>query len=371
MLETIKAFLAKLNIMPYLESLTIEQVLYFSVGVVLIILPLMLRKPIARFLSRRVEYFLNKAKLDAPSTNATLEGLAKPLELLGYLISISILINYFDFNKDTSTFVVNIQHSLGIIIVFWVLYACIHLLGRSLKKLQKVLTKEMVDWLLRTIRILIIFLAIAAVLELWGIKVAPILAGLGLFGVAVALGAQDLFKNIIAGVLVLAEKRFEEGDWIKIDGVVEGTVAYIGFRSTKVVRFDKAPVYVPNTKLSENAVTNFTKMSHRQVKFQIGVLYSTTTQQLKQICDEINNYIVKNNDFAKEDVTTFVKVTNFGASSIDIQIYAFTHTTVWTEWLLIQEDLRCEIKKIVENAGTEFAFPSTSLYIEEDKTKQA
>ena len=76
----------------------------------------------------------------------------------------------------------------------------------------------------------------AAVLELWGIKIGPIIAGLGLFGVAVALGAQDLFKNLISGILVLVEKRFKVGDWIYVEGVIEGIVESIGFRSTVVRR---------------------------------------------------------------------------------------------------------------------------------------
>lgn len=364
MLDIIKDYIAQHNITSYVENLTIEQILYVSVGIVLILLPLVFRKTIANFINRRCQGFLTRLKVDTRSVEKTSKGLQKPLELLGYLISVAILINYFKLDKQSSSFIMNIQNSLGVIIVFWIFHASIDLLGNNLRKLQKVFTKEMVNWLLKTIRVLVVFLAIASVLELWGIKVAPLLAGLGLFGVAVALGAQDLFKNIIAGILVIAEKRFEQGDWIKIDGVVEGTVANIGFRSTKIVRFDKAPVYVPNTQLSDNAVTNFSKMSHRQIKFKIGLLYSTTTEQLKQVCNEINDYILNNDDFAKDGVTTFVKVVEFNASSIDIQIYAFTNTTVWTEWLVIREDLQCKIKEIVEKAQTGFAFPSTSLYIE-------
>ena len=364
MIDIIKDYLKQFNFTGFLHSITVEEVLYVSVGIVLVLLPLVFRKTLANFINKRVEFFLNKLNVNKTSITKTVDGMQRPLQLLGYLIALSIIINYFNLNTESSTFITNVQNSLGIIIVFWLFHSSTELLGNSLKKLQRIFTKEMVNWLLRAVRVLIIFLAIASVLELWGIKVAPLLAGLGLFGVAVALGAQDLFKNIIAGVLVIAEKRFASGDWIKIDGVVEGTVDTIGFRSTKVIRFDKAPVYVPNTKLSDNAVTNFSKMSHRQVKFKIGVLYSTTTEQLKNICNQINDYIIKNDDFAKDGVTTFVKVVEFGASSIDIQVYAFTNTTVWTEWLLIREDLQCKIKEIVEKEGTEFAFPSTSLYIE-------
>ena len=75
------------------------------------------------------------------------------------------------------------------------------------------------------------------ILELWGIKVGPVIAGLGLFGVAVALGAQDLFKNLISGIMILMEKRFTIGDVISVSGEVEGVVEQIGFRSTLVRKF--------------------------------------------------------------------------------------------------------------------------------------
>jgi len=203
------------------------------------------------------------------------------------------------------------------------------------------------------------------VLEIWGIQVGPILAGLGLFGVAVALGAQDLFKNLIAGILIIAERRFNKGDWIRVDGVVEGTVEQIGFRSTMVRRFDKAPVYVPNTDLSENAVTNFTAMTHRRIYWHIGVEYSTTLDQLKAIRDQIEAYIFNEAEFANpEDVSTFVRIDRFSNSSIDIMLYCFTNTTNWGEWLEIKERLAYKVKQIVEGTGTGFAFPSQSLYVQ-------
>ena len=122
-----------------------------------------------------------------------------------------------------------------------------------------------------------------AILEIWGIAVGPLLAGLGLFGAAVALGAQDLFKNLIGGMTIIAEKRFQPGEWIRVDGVVEGVVEDIGFRSTKVRRFDKAPVHVPNAALSDAVVTNFSRMTHRRIKWKIGVVYNSTVEQLQII----------------------------------------------------------------------------------------
>ena len=205
----------------------------------------------------------------------------------------------------------------------------------------------------------------ATILEIWGIKIGPILAGLELFGVAVALGAQDLFKNLISGILVIAEKRFNPGDWIRVDGEVEGTVETINFRSTLVRRFDKAPVFVPNSKLSDNSVINFSSMTFRRIYWVIGVEYRTTVDQLRIIRDGIENYILESDDFAKPPkVPTFVRIDKFSDSSIDIMVYCFTKTTVWGEWLQIKEALAYGVKEIVEGAGTAFAFPSRSIYME-------
>ena len=200
---------------------------------------------------------------------------------------------------------------------------------------------------------------------MWGISIGPILAGFGLIGVAVALGAQDLFKNLIAGLLILAERRFNIGDWILVDGIAEGTVESIGFRSTLVRRFDKAPVFVPNATLSDNAVTNFTAMTHRRIYWVIGVEYGATVEQLRKIRDSIEGYITDNADFAPAgEVATFVRIDSFNDSSIDILLYCFTRTTKWGEWLRIKEELAYKVKEIVEGAGTGFAFPSRSLYVQ-------
>ena len=185
-----------------------------------------------------------------------------------------------------------------------------------------------------------------------------------MFGVAVALGAQDLFKNLISGLLIISEKRFNIGDWINVDGVVEGTVEGMGFRSTIVRRFDKAPVYVPNAKLADSAVTNFSSMTHRRIFWHIGVEYRTTVDQLRKIRDGIEVYILENDEFAGPgEVPTFVRIDKFSDSSIDIMLYCFTRTIVWGQWLEIKERLAVKVKEIVEGAGSSFAFPSRTIYM--------
>lgn len=297
-----------------------------------------------------------------------LEAISDPLKLVPVIIGVYIAVQVLGLESpEGEGFGMEIVQSLIAIAIFWALHNAVLPISYMLTGLRTVLTPVLVDWLAKALRILFVIVGIGAVLEIWGIPVAPIVAGLGLLGVAVGLGAQDLFRNLIAGLLILTEKRFLPGEWILVDGIVEGTVEKINFRSTLVRRFDKSPVYVPNSFLADNAVTNFTRMSHRRIKWSIGVEYKTTTAQLKYIRDNVLDYILKNEDFAEPpEVATFMRVESFGASSIDFTLYAFTHTTNWMEWLGIKEELAFAVKRIVEDeAGTAFAFPSTTVYMDD------
>lgn len=221
------------------------------------------------------------------------------------------------------------------------------------------------EWLIKATKAAFCFIGAATILEVWGIQVGPIIAGMGLLGVAVALGAQDLFKNLISGILILSERRFQRGDWIRVDGVVEGAVESIGFRSTLVRRFDYAPVYVPNAKLSDSLVINFSKMTHRRIYWKVGIRYGATVDQLRKIRDGIADYLNENPDIVKPPFgELFVCVDGFGESSIDLMVYCFTRTTAWGQWLTIKEALAFRIKEIVFAAGADFALPSRSLYVE-------
>ena len=317
----------------------------------------------ARFVIANIKHLARKTESDIDDNIA--EALDAPLRFVPLVAGVFFSLDYLNLSADYSAIAANLVRSLVTFNIFWALYRVIGPISVLLNKLNDLLGSVMIVWLIKAIRGLTIFVGAATILELWGIQVGPLLAGLGLFGVAIALGAQDLFQNLIAGVLILIEKRFNIGDWILVDGVVEGTVENISFRSTLIRRFDKAPVYVPNAKMSDNAVTNFSKMTHRRIYWKIGVEYRTSVEQLRQIRDEIEACIIGNDDFAQPPtVSTFVRVDSFNDSSIDFMLYCFTKTTKWGEWLEIKERLAYAIKDIVEGAGSGFAFPSQSLYVE-------
>jgi len=324
---------------------------------------LLLRGLITRFIVGALRFKVSKTR--SLADDELLSALEEPIRLAPLIVGAFLALQFLNLEDNLQDIADKLVRTLITTAIFWALYRAIKPLSNLLSRLEQLFTAVMVDWLIKAVKVLIAFVGIAAVLEIWGIQVGPILAGLGLFGVAVALGAQDLFKNLIAGILIIAERRFNKGDWVRVDGVVEGTVEQIGFRSTMIRRFDKAPVYVPNTKLADNAVTNFTAMTHRRIYWHIGVEYRTTIEQLKTIRDGIEAYVLGSDEFAHPpEVSTFVRIDKFSDSSIDIMLYCFTKTTDWGAWLEIKERLAYHIKDVVEGAGSSFAFPSTSLYVE-------
>ena len=333
-----------------------------------IILSLLVRGIFARVLVSKVKKVVNKTstKID----DKLFDALYPPFRLLPIVLVFLAITLYFDIQSTLGLYFQKINNTLATIFVFWLIHQTLILLSNFFNKLEKILSKALVLWLIRSLRYLIIFLGIVAVLEVWGIKIGPVIAGLGLFGVAVALGAQDLFKNLISGVMILLEKRFHIGDIISVPGYTEGTVEHIGFRSTLIRKFDSTPITIPNYIFAETSVSNFTNRNYRRINWIIGLEYSTNVDQLKKITTSINDYINSSNNFiVNENFNCFVKLDKFNDSSIDILVYCFTNTNDWNNYLNIKHDLIIKVKDIVEHENNaNFAFPSQSIYIEKNNS---
>ena len=331
------------------------------VGIGIFLIFLIFRGIISKVIIKRLKSIAKRTtnKLD-DSFVAAMEG---PARFLPIVVGFFIASYYMSFSEDSRMIVDTINRTLITIFIFWVIHQIIEPLSYILSGLDKVLTRELIGWIIKSLKVLIFILGLAAVLELWGIKIGPIIAGLGLFGVAVALGAQDLFKNLISGILVLVEKRFKIGDWILVEGIIEGIVEKIGFRSTVIRKFDKSLAIIPNFQFAENAVINVSQTTNWIISWVITLQYDTTVEQLKTVRDKIEDYIKSSEDFNPK-IGYAVRVDKFSDSSIDMYIRCFTKTDDWDEWLVVKEKLAIEIKQIVEKNGASFAFPSQSIYVE-------
>ena len=287
------------------------------IGLIIFLIFYVLRRLFARFLINRLNKIV--AKTSTTIDDTLIEVIEGPLKFLPIVLGFFIASSYINFSSESQTFIDLLNRTLITIFIFWLLHQLVIPFSFVIKNFEDKISKPLVDWTLRGLKIIIFILGVVAVLELWGIKVGPVIAGLGLFGVAVALGAQDLFKNLISGIMILMERRFTVGDVILVSSEVEGVVEQIGFRSTLIRRFDSTPVMVPNYKFAEQAVTNHSRRHHRRIRWLIGLEYKTNVDQLKNIRDQISDLILQDSNFAKNDLTSFfVRVDSFSDSSIDM-----------------------------------------------------
>ncbi len=331
------------------------------IGLAIFFIFLVFRGLISKLIIKKLELISKRTtnKLD----DTFVQAMQGPARFLPIVLGVFFASYYMNFSDEMRSFIDNLNRTLITILIFWIIHQIIEPVSYILSGLDKILTRELIGWIIKSLKILIFILGAAAVLELWGIKIGPIIAGLGLFGVAVALGAQDLFKNLISGILVLVEKRFKMGDWILVEGIIEGIVERIGFRSTVIRKFDKSLAIIPNFQFAENAVINVSQTTNWLISWIITLQYDTTVDQLKTIRNQIEEHISNSEDF-DTSIGIAVRVDKFSDSSIDMYVRCFSKTSEWEEWLSVKEKLALEIKQIVEKNDASFAFPSQSIYVE-------
>jgi MscS family membrane protein len=295
-------------------------------------------------------------------------SLKKPLTLIPLGIGIYAFVNALHLGETYNAYATLFVQSYFYLAVFWSIADSIDPLRDFVGEKYDFLSTTLRAWIFRAIKFVAYLVGIVSVLELWGIDAASIIAGLGLFSVALALGAQNFFKNLIGGLLIIGEKRFKQGDWINVEGVAEGEVEKIDFRSTLIRRFDKAPVFVPNSVLSDSEIINFSAMPFRRLMFNVGLIYQTTPETILAIRKDIETYIANNDDLANADeATTTIRVTQFNDSSIDMLVYCFTRSTKWHDFCAAREQLILEIMKIVKKNGSDFAYPTSTIHLEKDQ----
>jgi MscS family membrane protein len=218
--------------------------------------------------------------------------------------------------------------------------------------------------LLRVVRrvadALVIFAAVMAVLWRFGVDPTPLLAGLGVGGIAVALAAQKTLENVIGGASLIFDQAVRVGDVLKV-GDIQGTVDHIGLRSTRIRTLDRTIVSVPNGQIANMSLETISARDKFWFHPIVGLRYETTTAQLRTIIDGIRQSLAGEPRVDRESVR--VRFLRLGAFSLDVEVFAYVFANDWSEFLEIQEQLLFMVTDVVEKAGTAIAFPSQTMYV--------
>ncbi len=200
-------------------------------------------------------------------------------------------------------------------------------------------------------------------IERVGISLIPILAGLGIGGLALALAARPTLENMIAGIILLADRPVKVGERCRF-GDREGDIVQIGLRSTRILSLDGYLISMPNSKFSELQLTNKSRSERILIRQIVQLRYETTSEQLRFVLAKLRSTILAHPRLIEKRAR--VRLVKYGNYSFDVEIYVYVDTGNREEFRGIQEDVLLRVIDIVKAAGTGFAFPSQMTYLSRD-----
>ncbi len=215
----------------------------------------------------------------------------------------------------------------------------------------------------RLTRVLILLIGLIGVLAVLGLNVRTTLAGLGIGGLALALGAQKSLENLMGGVSLLMDKALHVGNFCKIGNQV-GTVEDIGLRSIKLRTLDQSLLVVPNGSLAQMQFENFGPRRKCLINQHFTLRIETQVQQLRLVLDQVQ--MMLGQQPAIETGTSRIRVANFAGAAFELELWAYATTADWAAFTVIRQDVILKIAEIVEAAGTRFAAPTQLTYLSTD-----
>jgi MscS family membrane protein len=330
----------------------------------IIIIVLVLRKI---FVTQIIKW-MNKAFKKLKAINIMIEKIKKPLSAIILITGIFFALITLPLNQLAMSKLLSIYKSLFVFRAAQTLITIIEAYFNAyiIKRSEDSRQKQVNNLISKIIKLVVIVIALLIILTEFDVKIQSLIAGLGISGIAFALAAQDTLKNVFGGIIIYMDSPFNIGDIIIIN-TIEGIVEDIGLRSTKLRTFDKGLVSMPNAAFTDGTVHNYSRRGSRRQRFYIGVTYSTKPEKMKRIILEMKNLLVSETDV--ENTGIIVRFEKFGGSSLDILVNYYVIKLDYNEFMGVVENINLKIMELFQDEEVEFAFPSMSLYFENELKK--
>jgi MscS family membrane protein len=216
----------------------------------------------------------------------------------------------------------------------------------------------------RLFKILVLFVAVALLLKSAGVNVSGMLAGLGIGGIALALAAQKTLEDLFGGIAIITRKAVRVGDFCQLADKI-GTIEDIGLSSTRVRTLDRTTVSIPNGKLSQMNLENYSMRDKIWFHHIFGLRSDTLPEQMREVLSQTTQMLRDDRRVDKESAR--IRLIEFGPSSLKVEIFAYIKTKDYTTFVEIQEDLLLRIMDIIAACGTSIALPSQLTYLGRDE----
>lgn len=326
---------------------------------------------VANFFLRRVLKKLEaRTRVTAtPWDFALVSAARKPLTAVAWLLGIAFAARIVQAESQAAVFeVITPVRTIGVIACLtWFLIRFIRNVQDGVMAARAArgegVDRTTVDAIGKLMRVSVLITAVLVGLQSLGFSISGVLAFGGIGGIAVGFAAKDLLANFFGGLMVYLDRPFVVGEWIRSpDKDIEGTVEDIGWRLTRIRTFDKRPLYVPNAIFAQIAVENASRMTHRRISETVGVRYDDLAVVAPLVADI--KTMLQDHPGIDHNQTLIVNFVQFAASSLDIMIYTFTHTTNWIEFHAVKQDVMLKVADLVAQHGAEIAFPTRTLHLQ-------
>jgi MscS family membrane protein len=293
------------------------------------------------------------------------DAVNRPVSILTLALAVDISSRILGLEPAPQTLVFRFTRTLVILAVIIVVYRIIGTVGQSRSRLYSFTGLTVDNALLPFVRtgLHLLLFAIGAIIivQVWGYDVTGLVAGLGLGGLAFSLAAQETVSNIFGFSMIVSDRPFVVGEFIKTPDV-EGIVERVGLRSTTVRQLNQAVVTIPNSKLASSPILNWSRLSKRWIDFTLRVNYGATPDQLEALMSGIRAMLAARP--AIDESSIVVHFIEFGESALQILVRAYVNKPAWLEFTQEREQVNLEIMRLVTDAGLSIAYPTRSLYIE-------
>lgn len=314
-----------------------------------------------------------KKIIDSDETQliALVDKLTKAFCILLVLIVMRILLPMLMLPVSVSQIFYTALGLLQITAFSLMLYRLVNIFCYYLKRLAIRTENRMDDQLVPLLQklgyVVIVVGAIIQALHLLDINVTALIAGVSIGGLAIALAAQDAVKNFIGSIMIFADKPFQVGDYI-VGSDFEGEVIEVGFRTTRIKSIDTSIISVPNGTLSNQNVTNLGVRNTRLFDTLLTMTYSSQADDLRRFIEDLKQLILTHPKLDHEKY--YVHLRSLGDSSINVMFRAYLLVNTFGEELILKEEIIFKVLQLAEKNNLDFAFPSQSIYIENDTNQE-
>lgn len=314
------------------------------------------------FFSERILIkFSSKTKTDLD--DKIIAKLNMPLYLLAFLFALALALKEIILSENALAVTHNIIFSGTIVVFAYILYSVLNLIAVRFLKKVAMKTKSNVDDSLLSLfnsimNLALIIVVLLYILELWGVEIAPLLAGLGIAGLAVALAIQPTLSNIFSGASMVLDSSIRVGDLVYLDQNTKGTIMKVGLRSTKILTFDNELIIIPNSKLAESSIQNVALPSPKaRVVIPFGVAYGSNIEKVKKIV--LKELKSVKNLVEPEPLVRFIEM---GKNSLDFKAYFFVDT--FNNRFPAIDEANTKIYNALNKNGIKIPFPQLDVHLD-------